>query len=112
MPGGNALLDRTLTKPSSFARRQQHSHPTIAARHVRPTTGDRVRLADTGSHHRGGKDFTHLRRGGEARRQQDPRRHGPASQVTNKQGAADTSRHQCADRRPLGHEATSPSRKA
>ena len=43
-----------------------------------PTTGDRVRLADTELWIEVEKDFTDLRRGGEVRRRQgDPRRHGP-----------------------------------
>ena len=43
-----------------------------------PTTGDRVRLADTELWIEVEKDFTHLRRRSEIRRRQgDPRRHGP-----------------------------------
>ena len=43
-----------------------------------PTTGDRVRLADTELWIEVEKDYTHLRRGSEIRRRQgDPRRHGP-----------------------------------
>ena len=43
-----------------------------------PTTGDRVRLADTDLIIEVEKDFCTLRRGGEVRRRQgDPRRHGP-----------------------------------
>ncbi len=45
-----------------------------------PTTGDRVRLADTDLIVEVEKDFTVYGRGGEVRRRQDdPRRHGPGA---------------------------------
>jgi len=54
-----------------------------------PTTGDKVRLADTDLIMRS-KGLHRLRRGSEVRRRQgDPRWHGQ-SQVTNRQGAVDT----------------------
>ena len=68
-----------------------------------PTTGDRVRLADTDLIIEVEKDFTDLRRGGEIRRRQgDPRRHG-AIAGHQQAGRGRYRHHQCADRRPLGH---------
>ena len=68
-----------------------------------PTTGDRVRLADTDLIIEVEKDFTDLRRGGEIRRRQgDPRRHGAVA-GHQQAGRGRHRHHQCADRRPLGH---------
>jgi urease subunit alpha len=72
-----------------------------------PTTGDRVRLADTDladtDHHRGRTRPDHLWRGGEVRRRQgDPRRHGPIPGDAGRRGGGHR-HHQRADRRPYRH---------
>ena len=68
-----------------------------------PTTGDRVRLADTDLIIEVEKDFCSLRRGGEVRRRQgDPRRHGPIADH-QPAGRGRHRHHQCADPRSLGH---------
>ena len=55
-----------------------------------PTTGDRIRLADTELIIEVEKDFTTVRRRGEVRRRQgDPRRHGPGAD-DEARGAVDT----------------------
>ncbi len=68
-----------------------------------PTTGDRVRLADTELFIEVERDLTPVRRGGEVRRRQgDPRRHGPVPAQPGG-GRGRHRHHQRADRRPLGH---------
>ena len=55
------------------------------------------------SHHRGGKGFHHLWRGGEVRRRQgDPRRHGPIASH-QQAGRGRYRHHQCVDLGSLGH---------
>ena len=70
-----------------------------------PTSGDRVRLADTDLLIEIERDLTRTRRRGEVRRRQgDPRRHGPvAAGHRAPSGALDLVDHQRADPRPLGH---------
>ena len=68
-----------------------------------PTTGDRVRLADTDLFIEVEHDLTDLWRGGQVRRRQgDPRRHGPVAGVAGRRRRR-YGHHQRADRRPLGH---------
>ena len=68
-----------------------------------PTTGDRVRLADTELIVEVEADRTDLRRGGEVRRRQGhPRRHGPEPGEPRR-GRRRYRHHQRPDHRPLGH---------
>ena len=95
---------------SGFPRRD-HGRAGLMARISRaayadmfgPTTGDRVRLADTELFVQVERDLTTLRRRGEVRRRQsDPRRHGPVAGIAGRR-CGRYGDHQRADHRSLGH---------